>query len=446
MPISGSDPVQRHARLGVLRLATGRLGAFRPITLKTTINGTACQIDKAESRLSFLDRQPWTATLRVRGLTPSVGQAVLVGVGDTAAGGRIFQGRIQRVTRIPKARTADVDVWDIECVDPTWELDKRLVLKRYATQPVVQLLQDLLATYTSGFTLDVQGDLGTLAVDFTFERPSQCLTRICDAIGADWQVDPFKRVRVFLADAKRPAPKTLDASCPYEFRDLSWTTDYSQTRTRVIVEGVTATIDAMGRDDPDLGRDLLTIDGGSYLAAVFRSLDGWPVVPTQEVRSQQTRWFASVVADDGDTITLAKSDDKPAVYVGDEVSLIVAPEVQAVFDALIALEGGDGIRDSYIQDRRLTKAGALARAAAERTLYAAPITTVTFASRDPAFLPGVDAVIDVDGLSGTFRVRRVDLDTLEDTTARFPLRRIEASSVRQDFYDVLRRIERGGLR
>lgn len=442
MGITGSDPALLSARLNVLRLGTGRLGAIWPITTRVTIGGTARQIEKRDSRVTMTDGAPWTAALRVRGFTPAVGQEVLIGIGDTAAGGRIFAGRIQRVSRLPKARTADVDLWDVEAIDPTWELDKRLVLKRYATVGVAQMVQDLLSVYTSGFTLDTQGDLGTLAMDFTFERPSRCLTRICDAIGADWQMDPFKRVRLFLTDTKRPQPKTLDASCPYEFRDLSWHVDYSQTRTRVWVEGVTAPI--LSITNTSVAE--ITLDGGSYLAAVFRALDGWPVVPTQQVRSQQVAWYATILADDGDTITISKSFDDPEVFVGDDVSLIVAPEFQAVFDALIALEGGDGIRDSYVQDRRLTKAGAQARAAAERTLYAGPITTVGFLSRDPAFVPGVDATIDVDGLTGTFRVRSVALDSLEDTQTRYPFRRVEASSVRQDFYDVLRRIERAGLR
>lgn len=442
MSISGSDPIQLQGRLGPLRLGTGRLGAFRPITIRTKINGVEVPIVKSESRISMVDGEPWTATLRVRAVEPELGQTVLVGIGDTAAGGRIFQGTVQARTRAPKARTADVDQWDIDVTDDRWQIDRRLVLRAYPTMSVAQMVQDLLSVYTSGFTLDTQGDLGTLAMNFTFERVSRCLTRICDAIGADWQVDPFKRVRVFLTDAKRPQPKTLNAACPYEFRNLTWRDDYSQTRTRVIVEGVTAPI--LSITNTTVAE--IQIDGGSYLAAVFRALDGWPVVPTQQVRSQQVQWYATILADDGDTITISKSFDEPEVFVGDDVSLIVAPEFEAIFSDLIAIEGGDGIRDHYIQDRRLTKAGAQARAAAERTLYAAPITTVSFESRDPAFVPGVDATIDVDGLSGTFRVRRVDLDSLEDTQARFPLRRVEASSVRQDFYDVLRRIERAGLR
>jgi hypothetical protein len=220
---------------------------------------------------------------------------------------------------------------------------------------------------------------------------------------------------------------------------VTWSEDLSQVRTRVIVEGVRTPIvenlftgfeaDIQVAADSLLWRSFHVSGAGTFDGRVRQSTgtlaakDSLPPAP-----QNFPGWlYMSGVAPQN---------------IGDDLVLRRTYNDTTKQTALTALEGGDGIREHEMADGRLTGSGMDARGAAELELYGQPVQTLSFASRDPALLPGVDVTVNLDGLTGTYRVRSVAFDSLDDTLARYPLRRVEASSVRQDFYDVLRRIER----
>jgi hypothetical protein len=132
-----------------------------------------------------------------------------------------------------------------------------------------------------------------------------------------------------------------------------------------------------------------------------------------------------------------------ALIPGQDVNLLTTRDDVAAQTALAAIEGGDGIIEHYIQDRRMSPSGALATAQAELDLFAAPEVRVRYTTRDPATRSGKAIAIDLPAptsLAGTFQIQRVQL-TQFDLPGVAPLRTVEASSTRFSFEDVLRRLE-----
>jgi len=128
---------------------------------------------------------------------------------------------------------------------------------------------------------------------------------------------------------------------------------------------------------------------------------------------------------------------------GEEIHLVVERNDTAAQAALAAIEGGDGVIEHYIQDRRLSHAGATATADAELQLFSAPDIRVTYTTRDPKTRSGKPIAINLPAptnLVGTFLIQRVQFSKF-DIPGVPPLRTVQASSTRFSFEDVLRRLE-----
>jgi hypothetical protein len=128
---------------------------------------------------------------------------------------------------------------------------------------------------------------------------------------------------------------------------------------------------------------------------------------------------------------------------GRDINLLVMRENLAAQTALAAIEGGSGVIEHYIQDRRLSAAGATTTADAELALFSAPEIRVTYTSRDPRTRTGKTIAINLPAptnLVGEFLIQRVQLSQFEIPGVA-PLRSVQASSTRFSFEDVLRRLE-----
>jgi len=128
---------------------------------------------------------------------------------------------------------------------------------------------------------------------------------------------------------------------------------------------------------------------------------------------------------------------------GEEIYLLVVRDAVAAQTALAAIEGGDGIIEHFIQDRRLSAAGATATADAELALFATPEIRVTYTTRDPKTRTGKVIAINLPAptnLVGAFLIQRVQLSRFHVPQLP-PLRTVQASSTRFSFDDVLRRLQ-----
>ncbi len=173
---------------------------------------------------------------------PTKGQDVQITLG-TASPLTIFGGTILEVEQAYED-TTDNAIWSVDCLDYTYLLNRRNPLKSYGSQSATAIVQNLVSTFSSGFTsTNVAAALPSLAIDFDgSQNLAACLTQVATAIGGYWYVDYAKDVHFFLTEATA-APDPIDAGHPIlNDPPLSYRESLAQIRTRVFVDGVSASV------------------------------------------------------------------------------------------------------------------------------------------------------------------------------------------------------------
>lgn len=133
-----------------------------------------------------------------------------------------------------------------------------------------------------------------------------------------------------------------------------------------------------------------------------------------------------------------------ALAQGDAINLLVQRDDTVAQAALAAREGrGDGIIEFPITDNTLSVTEAQARGDAELALFARPIATVKYTSRDTKTRSGKTIHIDLPSIAilGDFIIQSVTIDEIGIAGADLnPRYQAEASSVRFSLEDALRRL------
>ena len=133
------------------------------------------------------------------------------------------------------------------------------------------------------------------------------------------------------------------------------------------------------------------------------------------------------------------------LHAGDELDLLVTCDDVAAQIALKALTGGTGIREEYIQDRRINYTEALARGRAMLADRSTVLVEVRYTCRDPLTRSGATIVIGLPAptnLSGSFKIQDVTIATFSGVPGQPPTYTVLASSQRYSLDDLLR-IARG---
>ena len=128
---------------------------------------------------------------------------------------------------------------------------------------------------------------------------------------------------------------------------------------------------------------------------------------------------------------------------GDTVQLLVQVDDVPAQTALAKLDGSDGVIEHYIQDRRLSEAGARARGLADLALFKNPETKVSYTTHDPNTRSGRTVHIDLPAptnLVGDFLIQKVTIADVSIAKHWYPSRAVNASTTRLSFDDVLARI------
>jgi hypothetical protein len=184
---------------------------------------------------------PNTATLTVEGSAPSVGQEVRIGLASLSGDDVIFGGYIDTVDSVYEGRPEN-RAWRVTAQDYVYGMNRRKVRTRYGQASATAIALDLLAAYApSGYTgTHVAAGLPVVSggIDFTDEDLATCFARLAQRIGGYWYVDYARDVHLFLTESA-DAPTTITKAARVLLDDppIHWTTDLSQIRTRVYVEG-----------------------------------------------------------------------------------------------------------------------------------------------------------------------------------------------------------------
>ena len=108
-----------------------------------------------------------------------------------------------------------------------------------------------------------------------------------------------------------------------------------------------------------------------------------------------------------------------------------------------ARTGGDGIVEFLISDGRRTEASLRARCDADLALFARPIVTVTYATRDPKTKSGKPVTINLSAptlVNELLTIQDVTITEIDQVPRTYPRYSVTASSVRWSLEDTLRRL------
>lgn len=230
--------------VGVVEGPIWSFGTRLPTRALITIGGEDVRRRVRLAGLSVRDLladTPNTATLTVEGAAPIVGQELRIGLGSLAGDDVIFGGYLDTVDAIYEGRPEN-RAWRVTAQDYVYGFNRRKVRTRYGASSATAIARDLLAAWApSGYTgTQIAEGLPIVegGIDFTDEDLTACFARLAQRIGGYWYVDYAKDVHLFISESSdAPAPITRAARVLLEDPPVHWTTDLTQIRTRVFVEG-----------------------------------------------------------------------------------------------------------------------------------------------------------------------------------------------------------------
>lgn len=185
-------------------------------------------LNQAVDTLQFTVRKYGTLTY-----SPTLGHEVVV----TRDGSTIFGGVIVRINESVSAST--VIEYAVECNDYSQYLKRNLVTERYTSTSVQDIIDDLVASYTTdGFTTTgVDGALIIRSVSFNRLSVADSLQKLADAISYVWYVDYDKDIHFFPKNTETAPYNLTDTSNNYVYNSLQIMEDLTQVRNSVLVQG-----------------------------------------------------------------------------------------------------------------------------------------------------------------------------------------------------------------
>lgn len=210
------------------------------MSIVVTIEGTdrtSAVIFNSVRKTDVLNQQVDTLEFMVRKFgaqtyVPSLGDEVVV----TKDGVSIFGGVVVRINE--SLRSAKILDYQIQCNDYSQFLKRELVTERYENETVGDIIDHLVANYTTdGFTTtNVTGALTIESISFNRLNVADCLQKLADALSYVWYVDYDKDIHFFPKNTE-PGQALTDASSNFIFDSLEIMEDLTQIRNVVLVQG-----------------------------------------------------------------------------------------------------------------------------------------------------------------------------------------------------------------
>jgi hypothetical protein len=312
-------------------------------------------------------------------LAPIDGQAVLIEQGTT----KLFSGRI--LTKEEDFLPPNLLKYQVECIDNTRDLDKKLVIESYIDTLAGDIIKDIISKYTSGFTTVHVSDGPTIVkIAFDYIQVSEAITKIAETCGYEWYVDYDKDIYFFLK-TDYPASFQLDDDQKY-YKDLIINTDISQLRNRIYVKSSKyETLDFT---------ELFIGDGSTVTWTCKYQANALPAPSLKlEGVTKTVGWDGVDNPDDYDfmlnastkVLSLGTFQSTPAdgdeivITYGADVAIIIRWDDEDSINAVKAIEGGDGIFEHCITDNNIdTKEWAIDRAKADLLQNANPVIEGAF--------------------------------------------------------------------
>ena len=199
-----------------------------------TVDRTLDIDQRSVSYKQTLSKAPATFSFRIKGNKnmPLMGDAILV----TLDGENFFRGTItDKNEDVIRGRTVS---YSFLAMDGFFELDRKLVIKAYNNSDVGTVMQDIIDTFTTGFTLDSPASTPSVrTVKFNYEQPSRCIQKLMNAVGWDWYIDTENVVKIF-PPAENIAPFEINDTDGFHIKDeLSLDQNITELKNIVYIRG-----------------------------------------------------------------------------------------------------------------------------------------------------------------------------------------------------------------
>jgi hypothetical protein len=340
---------------------------------------------------------------------------------DGAANNRYFGGTIirarRRSTPTPAGLLTAVTMIDVEAMDWTYLLNRRVVTKQYAAGMSISAVAiDIIANYTSGFTsANVQAGGPTLTSPLSLrnQKVGTALTALAESASPNWRwyVDPFRDVHFFKTETSQ-RPKSIVPGV-YTYDALDYLLDLAQIRTRILIEG-------------GGGQTTAPVAVGSTSIPVNEC--GWYVATGGEILSpagERITYTGRSVSSGAGNITGVPAAGPGSISVpwlqGADAHVFVQVDDTAAQTALALLEGGDGIHEQPLSNAHWNVADCQQAGLAELATYAATVVTGTLWSRDKLFRSGktLSIALPARGINVDVTIQQVERSLLTVNTWQF---------------------------
>jgi len=142
-----------------------------------------------------------------------------------------------KIVDIEKTTISGIVRYRVDCLDHSFELDRRLVLERYSDETIGNIIKDITTKYADGFTTNnVDCDIEIKMATFDRMTISSAITRLADSINYSWYVDENKDIH-FFAKSEPNSPYNITDSSGHLQNTLSLRDDFTQIRNSVVIRG-----------------------------------------------------------------------------------------------------------------------------------------------------------------------------------------------------------------
>ena len=355
-------------------------------------------------------------------LSPIAGQAVLIEEGSN----KLFSGRI--LTKEEDFLPPNLLKYQVECIDNTRDLDKKLVIESYLNEKAGDIIKDIITKYTSGFTTIHVSDGPTITrIAFDYIQVSEAITKIAETCGYEWYVDYDKDIYFFLK-TDYPAPFQLDDD-QENYKDLIINTDISQLRNRIYVKS--SKYETLDFTELFIGdgstvtwtckyQANATPGPSATLNGVAKTV-GWDGVDDPALFYFMLNATTKILSLGTTTPTPADGDEIIITY-GADVAIIIRWDDEDSIEAVKAIEGGDGIFEHCITDNNIdTKEWAIDTAKADLLQNANPVIEGNFITNRSDIKSGQIITLNSTkrNINQAFLVQKVELIRV-DTVTEYP--------------------------
>ena len=291
--------------------------------------------------------------------------------------------------------------------------DRKKIARRYENMTAGDIVRDILADWTEGFTEgEIQDGVVFENVAFNYSPPSEALSQLASKIGFAWEIDLEKRVH-FRLRAQQSAPEAITDDSA-NFRNLKVTPDVSEMVNSVIIRGGTYTSTQQTfreRGDgektqfvlPEKPKNVSVFVNGAQKTVSGKAGDDMSAATTDFVYSNAEKYVEnglhSVLADT-DVLEVRYEFEVPLRLRKRNLTSIA--ELQKLFPET------DGVFEKVIEDRSIDSRELATELATEHlNLFSNAKIEASFTTPTSTFLPGQEVRIEANGVSKSAVVEKV---------------------------------------